>query len=217
MNARLYSDSRRLALWRMVQAWLLLAALGGQPAWGADCEAFKWQDERLDFNAAKDQLRISQIEGFHFDADTENLIRGMTGPVGGDIDFLVRYSPNHHRALAALVRLSVREKSPSPYGVKLTVECYLLRALEFRPSDSEVQKIYGTYLSRLGRNAEALARFEEAERLAPEDPVIAYNMGLLLADKRDYERARTYAQRAYSAGIQLPGLREKLARAGQWP
>ena len=59
----------------------------------------------------------------------------MTGSVGGDLDFVVRYSPNHHRALAALVRLALKDKSPQPYGVMLPVECYLLRALEFTPSN----------------------------------------------------------------------------------
>ena len=173
--------------------------------------------ERLDFNAAKDRRRISQIESHHFDARVESLVRGMTSRFPGpDIEFLVRYSPNHHRGLAALVRLSLRDKTPKPVGVDIPVECYLLRALEFKPSDVEVHKIYGTYLARLGRDPEALARFEHAEKLSPDDPVIAYNIGLVLTEKRDFERARLYAQKAYAGGVQLPGLREKLTRQGQW-
>ena len=181
-----------------------------------ECEPFTWQEERLDYTAAKDQLRVSQVESHHLDADTENLVRGMTGSVGDDLNFVVRYSPNHHRALVALVRLSLKVKTPRPHGVSIPVECYLLRAHEFAPSDAEVLKIYGTYLSRLGRNAEALARFEQAEKLAPDDPVVAYNIGLLLVETRDFERARTYAKKAYAAGIQFPGLRDKLTRQGQW-
>ena len=80
----------------------------------------------------------------------------------------------------------------------------------------EVHKIYGAYLARLGRGAEALTRFEHAEKLAPNDPVVSYNLGLLLADKGDFEQARQYAKKAYGAGLQYPGLRDKLARAGQW-
>ena len=41
-------------------------------------------------NSPNDRVTISQIEANHFDADTENLVRGITGSVGGDIDFLVR-------------------------------------------------------------------------------------------------------------------------------
>jgi len=100
--------------------------------------------------------------------------------------------------------------------VKIPVECYLLRALEFRPNDAEVQKIYATYLARLGRQDEALTWFERAEKLSPDDAVIAYNLGLLLTEKRDFERARIYARKAYGSGVQLPGLREKLTRQGQW-
>ena len=198
-------------------ALLTLALLTPQQATAAvECEEFKWQEERLDFTSPKDQVRIRQVEGFHFDADTESLIRGITGSVGGDIDFLVRYSPNHHRGLAALVRLALKDKTPQPRLVKIPVECYLLRALEFAPSDVEVMKIYATYLSRLGRNAESLAMFERAEKLVPDDAVIAYNMGLLLTEKRDFERARMYAKKAYEGGIQFPGLRDKLAKQGQW-
>lgn len=209
------SNARPSVCWSLVFA--VLAALAGHDAQAqADCERFKWQDERLDFTAAKDQVRISQVEGHHFDADTENLIRGVNGSIGADIDFLVRYSPNHHRALAALVRMAIRDKTPKPSGVQIPVECYLLRGLEFKPEDAEVHKIYGTYLARLSRNNEALARFEQAEKLAPDDPVVAYNIGLLLTEQRDFERARMYAKKAYAGGLEFPGLRDKLARQGQW-
>lgn len=198
-------------------AFAAFAALSVSQARAAvECEPFKWQEERLDVNAEKDKVRISQIEGHHFDADTESLIRGITGSIGADIDFLVRYSPNHHRGLAALVRLALKEKTPKPSGVSIPVECFLLRALEFKPSDPEVQKIYATYLARLGRDDEALATFEQAEKLAPDDPVVAYNIGLLLTEKRDFERARMYAKKAYAGGLQFPGLRDKLAKQGQW-
>lgn len=198
-------------------AFAAISALSINQARAAvECEPFKWQEERLDVNAEKDKVRISQIEGHHFDADTESLIRGITGSIGADIDFLVRYSPNHHRGLAALVRLALKEKTPKPSGVSIPVECFLVRALEFKPTDPEVQKIYATYLARLGRDDEALATFEQAEKLAPDDPVVAYNMGLLLTEKRDFERARMYAKKAYAGGLQFPGLRDKLAKQGQW-
>ena len=201
----------------IAQVLLSFAVLAAQTAQAAvECEPFQWEEMRLDVNSATDQLRISKVEFNHFNADVENLVQGMSGSVGGDIDFLLRYSPNHHRGLAALVRLALRDKTTQPSYVRIPVECYLLRALEFTPSDPEVLKIYGTYLARLGRNAEALARFEQAEKLAPDDPVIAYNIGLLLTDKRDFERARAYAKKAYAGGIQFPGLRDKLARQGQW-
>ena len=214
---------RRVSSWALVQAVLALAVVTSQEAHAQKaqaaviCEEFKYGRERLNYNDPADRPRIRQIEGNHFEQDWEMLGRGVTSSTAGaDIDFVVRASPNHHRALTALVRLSLRDKTPRPAGVKIPVECYLLRALEFAPNDVEVQKIYGTYLARLGRDDEALTWFERAEKLSPDDPVLAYNIGLILTDKRDFERARKYAQKAYTGGVQLPGLREKLSRQGQW-
>ena len=209
---------RRVSFWTAVQGLLALAVLTTPQAHAAvECEEFGYGRERLDYTSPDDRPRIRQIEGNHFHRDWELLGPGVTSVFpGSDIDFVVRASPNHHRGLAAMVRLSLRDKTPRPSGVKITVECYLLRALEFRPNDAEVQKIYATYLARLGRNAEALTWFERAEKLSPDDAVVAYNLGLLLTEKRDFERARMYAQKAYAGGVQLPGLREKLTRQGQW-
>ena len=36
------------------------------------------EPEQLDFNAAKDQRRIRQVERHHFNARVESLVRGMT-------------------------------------------------------------------------------------------------------------------------------------------
>lgn len=182
----------------------------------ADCPPPRWMSERLDFYNPTDQVRVRQIESHHFDADTEALIRGKTAATpGGDIEFLVRYIPNHPRGLSALVRLSLRDRTPRPSGVQVNVECYLVRALEFRAGDVLVEQIYGTYLARLGRNEEAVKRFKNAESIAPEDALIAYNLGLLYVELGDFEQARRYAQKAYSSGISFPGLRDRLARAGE--
>jgi tetratricopeptide (TPR) repeat protein len=43
---------------------------------------------------------------------------------------------------------------------------------------------------------------------------INYFLGLVLVDLKDYAGAREYARKAYTLGYPLPGLRDKLARAG---
>jgi tetratricopeptide (TPR) repeat protein len=43
---------------------------------------------------------------------------------------------------------------------------------------------------------------------------INYFLGLVLVDLKDYAAAREYARKAYTLGYPLPGLRDKLARAG---
>jgi len=42
-------------------------------------------------------------------------------------------------------------------------------------------------------------------------------MGLVFYDAKQFENARKYAKKAYSAGVSLPGLKRKLDKAGQWP
>ena len=76
----------RFPFWTLVQALLTLAVLTTQQAQAAvECEAFRWEPERLDYNAAKDRRRISQVESHHFDARVESLVRGQTGRwPGGD-------------------------------------------------------------------------------------------------------------------------------------
>ena len=59
-----------------------------------------------------------------------------------------------------------------------------------------------------------MARFEQAEKLSPDDPVIAYNIGLLLTEKRDFERARLYAQKAYAGGVQIAWLARQACSTG---
>ena len=43
-----------------------------------------------------------------------------------------------------------------------------------------------------------------------------YNLGLLYVRKKDYDKARASADKAYGAGFPLPGLKNKLLEAGQW-
>ena len=212
--------SRRLA--GAVSA-LLIGVVSMQSSYGqsvrfakAECAPPVWMNERLDYHAPGDQVRIKQIESNHFDRNVEALVKAKTGSLAGDIDFLLRYVPNHPRALNSMLRLALREKTPQPSGAGLPVECYFVRALQFRPDEAALSTLYGTYLARVGRPSEALKQFEVAEKLTPDDPILLYNMGLVLVDLGDYERARSHAEKAYAAGVDLPGLREKLMKAGQW-
>jgi tetratricopeptide (TPR) repeat protein len=43
---------------------------------------------------------------------------------------------------------------------------------------------------------------------------IKYFLGLVMFDLKSYDEARTYAEQAYELGYPLPGLANKLARAG---
>ena len=170
-----------------------------------------------DYSDSNDrQKNLPIVERFHFTPNVENLVKGNTGPLGGELDYTLRAFPNHHRALAALAKLGLRDKTPKPVGARYSVECFFDRAIRFKPNHATVRMVYGTYLLKLGQPDKAIDQLNVAVNLQPEDPTINYNLGLLYAQKKDYGQARTYAKKAYELGFPLPGLKNKLMEAGKW-
>lgn len=169
-----------------------------------------------DYTNPEHRERLAVVERFHFTPQVERLERGESGHIGGDIGYTLDHFANHHRALAAISRLALREKSSQPKGSKYTVECYFSRAIRFRPDDARVRAIFGGYLLALGQLDAALLQMEEAARLEPQNATNQYNLGLLYLRKHDYGKAREAARLAYEQGFPLPGLKNKLLAAGQW-
>lgn len=183
-----------------------------------DCPEQYQFDVSVDYLDPSAQKRIQGIEAHHFNADVENLVRGVSmAGVGGELAFVLNWVPNHHRALQALLRLALREKSEKPFQTDpYTVTCWMHRATVFAPKDGKVFLILGVYLARVGKLKEAVVQLEEADRLLVSDANVHYNLGLVLFDLKDFDRALEYAKRAYAGGFPLPGLRQKLMRAGAW-
>ena len=167
-----------------------------------------------DYRVAKDKLPT--VEQHHFDAGVETLTKQKTGLFGGDIDYTLRAFPNHHRALMAMVKLGLREKSSQARGARYTVECYLLRAETYQPDDGMVRMIYGLYYLKHGRPGDAVKKLEEARKIAGDDANVHYNLGLAYADLKKYDKALESAHIAYAKGFPLPGLKNRLRRAGVW-
>ncbi|MBC6962806.1 MAG: tetratricopeptide repeat protein [Nitrosomonas sp.] len=165
------------------------------------------------FNRSE-QLKI--VEDFHFTSDVENLISGSSGYLGGDLNYTLRAWPNHHRALAALVKYSIREKSTHIPHMQYPIECYFDRAIRMNAKDVQVRSIYSVFLSHRGRNKEALEQLDVAANLEPDNATVLYNLGLLYFKQKNYEKASQYAEKAYALDYPLPGLRNKLIQAGKW-
>ena len=79
-----------------------------------------------------------------------------------------------------------------------------------------VKVLHGIFLMRIGQKSGAVSKLEQAANLDQSNANIQYNLGLAYFDVGNYVAARESARRAYSAGFPLPGLREKLKRAGKW-
>lgn len=156
------------------------------------------------------------VESAHFTADVENGVRGSSATVGADLDYTLRAIPNHHRALAAMSRLSARGKVLMVPGAKYPVECYFDRAMRFAPDDGSVRAAYGNFLYAEGKSERAFTLFRQAADLEPDNAAINYNLGLAYFNKKDYDNAQRYAKKAYQKEFPLPGLKSKLQAVGKW-
>jgi tetratricopeptide (TPR) repeat protein len=169
----------------------------------------------FDYRSNKAELPV--VEFHHLTPVVVNLVSGQTGVFpGGDLDYTLRAFPNHPTALMAMLRLGDKTQMDKPKGARYSVECYLYRAWRFREDDPTVRMIYATYLAKRGRSSEALSHLEDAVAMGEESANLDYNLGLIYANLKKYDEALVYAHKAYLQGFPLPGLRDKLKKAGKW-
>ncbi len=199
---------------------LLLGALTAAPGAfaAAECGGFEFAElgGPWDYNSAEDRAAmLGVVEAGHFDANVENLIRGLSSiHLMDDISYTLRRFPNHHRALYSMARYYLRNPEEASQPNRKTPDCYFHLAMQFTPDDGVVRMIYGIYLHRIGRYQDALTRYREAEQRMPETSELYYNMGLTYMKMRDYPNARRQADRAYALGYPLPGLKRMLEKVG---
>ena len=124
--------------------------------------------------------------------------------------------PNHPRALKAAAELSRRSAGGQPTRLGYSITCYFDRAIAFRPDDVQVRILWASELLKSKQTAAARDQTKVAEGLANSDPVVHYNVGLLYFELGDYDQALANAKVAYDQGSNLPGLKKKLIKAGQW-
>ena len=169
----------------------------------------------LDYTSSSDRKDVTfgQVEGSHFPPSVENLIKGHRGNLGGDLDYTLRAIPNHHRALYSVIRYALAYKKNS---LEAPPECYLQRALAFKPDDAVVHMLFGIYLQRKSKFSLALEQYQIAEKLAPNFAELHYNLGLLYFELKQYNKALVQARQAYSRDYPLPGLKNKLKKVGVW-
>jgi len=158
------------------------------------------------------QSKLPIVLGAHFTQEVEMLKRGATAHTAyGDIDYTLRAIPNYHRALYAMSRLQIREKSTlknsrSHYSAR----CYFERAIYFSPKDSVSFMLYGIHLHRVGSLDESLKMYSKAEYLGLDTAEFNYNISLLYLARGQLDVAREYADKAYSLGYPLSWLKSRL-------
>jgi Tfp pilus assembly protein PilF len=193
-----------------------LSLIGAASLAHAQCDPYKRTHPGGDYTNGDDRTGLAVVEKFHFTPNIEHLVRGESGQLGGEIGYTLEHFPNHHRALAAMAKLGLRDKTAKPGGATYSIACYFDRAIGFKPGDAKVRTIYGAYLLAMKQTEQAMTQLREAARLSPDDPTVNYNLGLMYLKKNDYQQARMHARKAYGHGFPLPGLKNKLSAAGHW-
>lgn len=157
------------------------------------------------------------VESAHFTPVVEALIRGSTaGHPGSDIDYTLRAFPNHHRALAATIRLAQREKTDKPRSMRYSVDCWLERAARFQPDDAVVRMLYAGWLGPRGQRDAAMAQLAQAERVAGDNAFTHYNLGLSYLELGAFEQALAKAHQAQALGMTRTDLADRLRATGHW-
>ena len=165
---------------------------------------------------------VKRVENVHFQPDMKavNLKRFGIERLTGEFVYTLRMFPNHPEALYAMSRLEslaggkLPQKAITPFTPKISADCFFDRAIRFRPEDKDVQLVYGMHLHKQKRYENALAAYEKAEYLGEDSTNLYYNLGLLHADMKNWTKAISYAEKAYSGGAYFPALRERIEKAG---
>lgn len=160
--------------------------------------------------------RIEIVEQHHFTPKVEALIAGESGYLGGDLNYTLIASPNHHRALLALMRYGARTHVDPPPNLTYTIDCYFDRAIRFSPNDTVVRDLFAVYLKQHNRNAEAIHQLDAASELITDNGMSHFNTGLLYFELGQFQSALREAHRARKLGFENTLLEDKLKAVNQW-
>jgi len=192
----------------------------GNTFYGAPCMQVQENFGPFDYLLRKNlPNELGIVERYHFTPQVEQLIAPVSSVhVLGEISYTLKAWPNHHRALNSMLRHRVRTwgSRPKEYLRYSPAECWLQRAIKFSPKDATVHMLYGILLHRTNHQEQALKQYRKAYDIDPSNVQTKYNLGLLLIELKSYSEAKKYALELYSRGYPLPGLKNKLKKAGHW-
>lgn len=209
--------SRRL--WQGVvvpSLWVLCLLLALPVGTASAAPGFRFStnppEKQHDFFAqdAASRQRLQVVEQHHWPQSLKAMSREDWRTAHQELDFILRWIPNHPYALDQYSRFAVRTDR---LGL---AKQYFDYALQFSPDNPSTYLVYGMHLHRVANYSEALEKLKQALRLAPDSADVHYNLGLTYFRLERLAEARKHAQRAYALGSRLPGLREMLRTAGAW-
>ncbi|SRR6266542_3862424 len=164
-----------------------------------------------DYYASRGTALLNTVERYHLYPGQEKYRSKNYHGAWDDFSFLLRYFPNHPRGLVLMTELCTEWKSSL-----CALDVMFDKAIALRPDATGTFVANGIYLHRIKHYNQAVESYERALQLEPDSLNAHYNLALAYIDLRRYDLANEHAQRAYALGASVPGLREKLKKAGQW-
>ena len=154
---------------------------------------------------------LASVEKYHLQPCSEGPTTRRFESALSECDFILRYFPNHPRALVYMAEICAAWQSP-----RCIPERYFELAVNVNPNVANTFIAIGISLLRAKKAKEAVTSLERAVALNPNSLNAQYNLGLAYVETKQYELANVAAQRAYALGAPVPGLRNILQRAGYW-
>lgn len=159
--------------------------------------------------AGADQL--AAVESHHLQQGMDAMRATLYRQAWEHFDFMLRYFPNHPRALVLMASLCQVWRSP-----KCRPDDYFEKAVAIGPRSPGTHLARGVYLQQSNRINEAIESYKAALAIEPNSFNANYNLGLAYVAQKEYRLANEHAQKAYAVSSTLPGLRDKLIAAGAW-
>ena len=183
------------------------------------CGTFQYDREHvgpLDYRRIDPKV-LKLVEDYHFSRRVEMLRKGQSSSIGGDLAYTLNAIPNHPRALRTTIEYFRRRGPEATMEMGMGLDCWIDRAVAYRPDDPIVRILYADELIKRGERNDAVFQLKVAEKNSNDSATVHYNLGLLYLDLKDFDRSVQHARKAYELGAPLSGLKNKLAQAGKWP
>ena len=154
---------------------------------------------------------LRNVESYHLAQGIQETRDRRQQAAWADFDFILRYFPNHPRALVLM-----GETCAAWPTLRCDMESYFAKAITMSPESDGIYLTQGVYLQKTGKLKDAIKSYQKALELNPESANTHYNLGLAYLANKQNRLANEEAQKAYSLGMTFPGLRNKLVAAGAW-
>lgn len=189
---------------------------------GVDFQGFACAGEHMNYgpydyaNAEHRATKLPIVESYHFTREVQQLLKGKSGTVVGDLVYTLQAFPNHYKALSSLTYYKIINIENKQWPVTPSVECYFQRAINFVPADATVHILYAIYLKKINKVNLAEDEYKTAIELMPDELKFRYMYGLFLVTQKKYNAAKEQAEIIYAKNYPETKLKMKLHSAGYW-